>query len=167
MSSCGVSASHIGPAHSPNILATVASAQGKGRVAATFHEGTVGGATKSVLRAVPHLQELGWEFVFYVDAPSDLYDYLRERGHTVEGRRRAVGFSRNWLRRPPGALAKLKHTPGWFAGLSSFIRRHQPDVFHANSLYTAPEALLARAHRVPTFFHVHEMLPDNWKSRVA
>jgi glycosyltransferase involved in cell wall biosynthesis len=145
----------------------VAPTPSKGRVAATFHEGTVGGATKSVLRAVPHLQEMGWEFVFYVDAPSDLYDWLRERGHHVEGRRRQVGFSRNWLRRPPGALAKLKDTPGWFAGLGGFLRRQRPDIFHANSLYTAPEALMARAMGVPTFFHVHEMLPDNRKARLA
>src|SRR3954447_11641863 len=109
-----------------HILHRVATIPGRGRVAATFHEGTVGGATMSVLRAVPHLQELGWEFVFYVDAPSDLYDHLRERGYAVEGRRREVGFSLKWLRAEPGP-AKVRHTPGWFAGINSFIRRQQPD----------------------------------------
>lgn len=133
----------------------------------TFHEGTVGGATKSVLRAVPELERLGWHVAFYVDCPSELYDTLVADGRDVEGRPRAVGFSTQWLRRPPG-LRKLRDTPGWLGGWARFLRRRRPDVVHANSLYTAPEALIARALGVPAVLHVHEMLPlDNWKSDLA
>lgn len=136
------------------------------KVVMTFHEGTIGGATKSVLRAVPELQRLGWDPVFWVDRPSDLYDWLAGEGYVVDGRRRAVGFSRTWLRRPPG-LRKLRDTPGWLAGFARFVRHHRPAVVHANSLYTAPEALIARALGVPAVLHVHEMLPDNAKARLA
>jgi glycosyltransferase involved in cell wall biosynthesis len=112
------------------------------KVCATFHDGHLGGATLSVLNAVPAMAERGIEFAFWVDRPSELHDLLRERGHVVDGARRQVGFSRRWL-----------------AGWLRFLRRQRPDVVHANTLYTLPEAALARALGLPVLFHVHEMLP--------
>jgi glycosyltransferase involved in cell wall biosynthesis len=128
------------------------------KVCATFHDGHLGGATLSVLNAVPALAERGVEFAFWVDRPSELYDLLAERGHVVDGAPRQVGFSRRWLAAPPGPR-KLRGTPGWLAGWMRFLRRERPDVVHANTLYTLPEAAIARAMGLPVLFHVHEMLP--------
>jgi glycosyltransferase involved in cell wall biosynthesis len=48
-----------------------------------------------------------------------------------------------------------------------FLRVQQPDLVHANSLYTFAEALVARSTGLPAFLHVHEMMPANWKSPAA
>jgi len=128
------------------------------KVCATFHDGHLGGATLSVLNAVPELRERGFEFAFWVDRPSDLYELLAEQGHDVDGAPRQVGFSGRWLRTPPGPR-KVRETPAWLAGWTRFLRRRRPDVVHANTLYTLPEAAIARALGLPVLFHVHEMLP--------
>lgn len=139
----------------------------QGTILVVFHEATVGGASRSVLRAVPHLQELGWRVVFWVDRPSEMYDELAAAGYEVDGVRRAVGYSRNWLRRAPDGPRKVLDTPAWFRGFVRHARAVRPDVVHANSAYTLPEGLLARAMRIPVLYHVHEIFPDNWKAGLA
>lgn len=133
----------------------------------TFHEPTVGGASRSLLRALPPMRERGWDFVFYVDDPSPMADELRESGYRVHGRERNVGYSLLWLRHDPGPAHKLRSMPAWFAGLAKVVRAERPALVHANSLYTSAEAILARQMGVPTVLHVHEMLPYNWKGPAA
>lgn len=127
----------------------------------------MGGASRSLLRAIPHMVERGWEYVFYAGDPSPMADELRATGYRVHGRERNVGYSLQWLRHDPGPAAKLRTMPAWFAGLARTIRAERPALVHANSLYTAAEAILARQLGVPTALHVHEMLPYNWKGPAA
>jgi glycosyltransferase involved in cell wall biosynthesis len=136
-------------------------------VAVVLHEPVLGGATVSVLRAVPHLVERGWTPSFWVDRPSPLYDHLAGLGHDVDGAPREVGFSLQWLRHPPGPAAKLRTMPGWFAGLSRFLADRRPALVHANTLYTLADAAVARARRLPVLLHVHEMTPAGWKGEAA
>jgi glycosyltransferase involved in cell wall biosynthesis len=137
------------------------------RVVVVFHEEVLGGATVSVLRAIPHLVERGWEPSFWVPRPSLLYDHLRAAGHDVAGAQREVGFSLQWLRHPPGPAAKLRTMPGWFTGLARFVRERRPALVHANTLYTLADAAVARALRRPVLLHVHEMAPAGWKGAAA
>ena len=137
------------------------------RVAVVFHEPVRGGATVSVLRAIPHLVERGWEPSFWVDRPSELHDHLAAEGYDVDGAPRHVGFSAQWLRHPPGPAAKLRSMPAWFAGLRRFLRDRRPHLVHANTLYTLADAAVARAQRLPVLLHVHEMLPAGRKGAAA
>jgi glycosyltransferase involved in cell wall biosynthesis len=137
------------------------------RIVVVLHEDVLGGATVSLLRAIPHLVERGWEPSFWVDRPSPLYEHLRAQGHDVDGAPRQVGFSLRWLRHPPGPAAKLRTMPGWFAGLARFLRARRPALVHANTLYTLADAAVARAHGIPVLLHVHEMAPDGFKCAAA
>jgi glycosyltransferase involved in cell wall biosynthesis len=138
-----------------------------GPVALLFHEGQTGGASLTVVRVLDELSERGWQFCAYVDSPGPLADLLEAHGVDVDGRRRMVGFSRRWLRHPPGPAAKLRSMPPWFAGLAVWLRRTNPALVHANSLYSLPDALVARACGIPTFLKVLEMLPDGRKGAAA
>lgn len=131
----------------------------------TFHQPELGGAVRSIMRAVPELEALGWRCSFYVPAPGALEDELLDRGADVAGARRDVGFTREWLRRGPDGLRKLGHTGRWLSGWRRFLRERRPDVVHSNSVWTLPEALVARGLGFPTVLHVHEMLPrSRWKA---
>ncbi len=96
-----------------------------------------------------------------------MYDELVASGYEVDGARRAVGYSRNWLRRGPDGPRKVLDTPSWFGGFARHLRKVRPTLVHANSAYTLPEGLLARALGVPVFYHVHEIFPSNWKADAA
>lgn len=135
------------------------------RVLVVFHEETAGGATASLLRAVPHLEERGWSFHFWVSRPSDLFDQLAAAGYDVEGLPRHIGFSLKWLRLDPGPRRKLASMPAWFRGLAQRIRTVKPSLVHANSVYTFLDALVGRTLGAPTILHSHEMLPT-WKGDV-
>jgi glycosyltransferase involved in cell wall biosynthesis len=137
------------------------------RALVIFHEATVGGATRSVLRAVPHLLERGWDLRFHVADPSPLADELRAEGWKVSGAERHVGFSLKWLRHEGTAAHKLRTMPGWFASIRRAVGEHRPAVVHCNSLYTLADAVAVRAQRVPVLLHVHEILPATWKGDAA
>jgi glycosyltransferase involved in cell wall biosynthesis len=136
-------------------------------VALLFHEGEGGGASMAIVRILDLMQERGWRLSAYVDRPGRLSDLLEERGVAVDGRERQVGFSLAWLRHSPGPAAKLKAMPGWFGGLGGWLRRTRPDLVHANGLYSLPDGLLARGLRLPTYLHLHEMLPSGRKGMLA
>ena len=136
------------------------------KVVVIFHEPVLGGATISVLRTIPHLEERGWRFSFWVDRPSPLYDELKARGYDVGGDRRLVAWSLPVLRQPPGVRRRLAGTPPYLARLRRFLRDREPDLVHANSLIALPEALVAR-REAPVLFHVHEMSRDSVRGRIA
>lgn len=132
-----------------------------------FHEGVPGGATLSVLRLVPALKQRGWSFVFWVPAAGELFARLAADGHEVHGAPRHLSYSLRALRLPPGPRRRLLSLPGYFGGLRRLIAEIRPAVLHANSLHAFPEAALARALRVPTVLHVHEMVPQTRKGAIA
>src|SRR4051794_13066690 len=132
-------------------------------VLVVFHQDVLGGATLSVVRMIPHLEERGWNFVFWVDRPTPLFDALDERGLTVTGRPRPVAYSLAALRQPPGLRRRVRATPSYLRAFREFIHQTSPSIVHANSLFTLAEALTARATGTPTVFHVHEMRPRGWK----
>ena len=132
-----------------------------------FHEGKGDGASMATLRAFDELIARGWTLEAYVDGPGRLADLLRDRGVDVTERRRHVGFSLRWLRHPPGPAAKLRSMPSWFAGLAGWLRERRPALVHANSLYSLPDALVARGLGFPTYLQLLEMLPEGRKGAAA
>lgn len=127
----------------------------------------MGGASRSVLRAIPVLAEQGWDFRFHVADPSPLADELRAEGYAVTGAVRQVGFSVKWLRHGGEPGAKLKSMPAWFRSVGRAVREHRPALVHCNSLYTLADGLVARSLGVPVLLHVHEMVPLGWKGQAA
>src|SRR3954452_9958291 len=109
-------------------------------VLVVFHQDVLGGATLSVVRMIPHLEERGWRFAFWVERPSPLFDELRDRGLTVSGRPRPVAYSVTSLREPPGLRRRVLETPSYLRDFRRFIRQTSPSIVHANSLFTLAEA---------------------------
>jgi glycosyltransferase involved in cell wall biosynthesis len=132
-----------------------------------FHQDVLGGATLSVTRMIPHLEERGWRFVFWVERPSPLFDELQDLGLTVSGRSRPVAYSVAALREPPGLRHRALEIPSYLRAFRRFIHETSPSIVHANSLFTMAEALTARSTGTPTVFHVHEMRPRGWKGRAG
>lgn len=135
------------------------------RVAVLFHERHLGGATRSVERIVPLLEEFGWEFSFWVPRPSALYDELAGRGWDVDGAPRTFEYSLRALRLPPGIGRRVTSAPAYVRRLRSFLSERRPALVHANSILTLAEALIARRAGLPTALHVHEMLPLDLRGR--
>lgn len=137
-------------------------------VLVVLHGESMGGATLSVLRLIPALQERGWRFVFWAPRPGEVFDAVTAAGREVHGEPRGlIGYSWKALRVPPGPVVRLGRLPRYFGALRRLIRETDPALVHANSLYTLAEAGLARAHGVPTVLHVHEMVRSNRKGRIA
>lgn len=132
-----------------------------------LHEEIAGGATLSVLRTVPILEDRGWRFVFWAARPSPLCDELCRRGLKVHGAPRPIGYSIAALREPPGIARRLIDTPAYLWRLRALVREIAPDVIHANSFFTLAEALVAATTGSPTVLHVHEMVPDSRKYRIG
>lgn len=141
--------------------------EGPGRVLVALHDELLNGATLSVLRAVPLLEEEGWQFVFWVPQPGPAADWLHERGSRVLGEARPIVSGFEALREPPGAWRRLSATPGYLWRFSKAVRLVAPQLVHSNSLYSYAEALTARALGVPTLLHVHDMAPESRKLAVA
>ena len=136
------------------------------RIVVCFHEPSLGGATRSVERIVPLLEKRGWSFSFWVPRPSALYDELAARGWDVDGAPRSIEYGFRTWRLPPGARARLVATPSYLRRYSSFVRARRPALVHANSILTLTEGLVAKRLGHPVLLHVHEMLPDNLRSRL-
>ncbi len=141
------------------------SEQGK-RVAVAFHEVILGGATRSVLRIVPLLEERGWSFSFWVPKPSELYDHLVEGGWDVDGAPRCIEYSLRTWRLPPGPARRLIAAPGYLRRYRRFLQTRRPALVHANSILSLAEALVASRSGLPTLLHAHEMLPLDLRGRM-
>ena len=116
---------------------------------------------------MPLLEERGWQFRFWAPRPSELFDHIEAQGLHVDGAPRQMSFSLRALRLPPGPRQRITGLPPYLARFRRFARGVRPAVLHANSLATLPEALIGRALRVPTVLHVHEMVPETRKGRLA
>jgi glycosyltransferase involved in cell wall biosynthesis len=136
-------------------------------VAIVLHEPAVGGATTAVLRALPILREEGWRFVFWVPRPGAVADLLEGQGERVMGERRDLRYSWRALREPPGLSRRACGVAGYLRRFGSFVARERPDVVHANTIVTLPEALAARRQGAATLLHVHEMLGTGVRAAAA
>lgn len=137
------------------------------KVLFVLHEDEMGGSSRSLLAALPGLQSRGIEPLFWVPSPGRVANELAQRGLQVEGLPRELRYSLRALRQPPGVLARIPSTARWLRGLRALIARETPDVVHANTLLTLPEAVVARRAGVPVVLHVREMLPGGPRGRVA
>ncbi len=138
-----------------------------GRVALVLHEPGLGGATNAILRALPALERDGWEFCVWAPQPGPAADVLRARGHRVGGEPRPARYSLRALREPPGAWARAGAVPGYLRRFARFLADEAPDLVHANTVVTLPEAIVARASGRASLLHVHEMLLDGPRARAA
>ncbi len=136
------------------------------RVAVAFHEVILGGATRSVLRIVPLLEERGWSFSFWAPKPSELYDHLVEGGWDVDGAPRCIEYSLRTWRLPPGPARRLIAAPGYLRRYRRFLQTRRPALVHANSILSLAEALVASRSGLPTLLHAHEMLPPDLRGRM-
>ncbi len=127
-------------------------------VAVVLHEPGVGGATTAVLRALPALRRDGWRFCFWAPQPGAAAELLTARGESVAGGPRELRYSLRALCEPPGPWARARGVPAYLRAFDAFLAREQPDVVHANTILTLPEALVARRRGTATMLHVHEML---------
>ena len=137
-----------------------------GLVAVAFHEVAVGGASRSILRILPLLESLGWRFTSWTPGPGPLRDALEATGNEVAGTSRLLRYSWRSLRQSPGAIARLQSVPGYLREFQAWVRAQNPDVLHANTLLTIPEALSMR-RRCPTVLYAHETLPSGLKGAAA
>jgi glycosyltransferase involved in cell wall biosynthesis len=137
------------------------------RALIALHEGVAGGATLSVLRCVPILEERGWELAFWAPRPSEVFDRLAAEGRDVVGASPQPAYSRAALRLEPGAVARLRTAPSYFRRFAAAARRARPDLVHANSLTTIGELVAARAVGRRALFHLHEMAPPGRKGALA
>ena len=124
-----------------------------------FHEPHLGGATRSVTRIVPILADRGWQFSFWVDRPSELFDELTAQGFDVGGAPRHISYSARAWRLPPGPVRQARSIPPYMRRFRKFLAERSPDLVHANSIMTGAEALAARGRDRSVLIHVHEMLP--------
>jgi glycosyltransferase involved in cell wall biosynthesis len=132
-----------------------------------LHDPSMNGASIATLRAVPTLVEMGWRFCFWTPAPGSAFEWLRERGAQVSGQPKPVASSIAALREPPGLPRRVLATPGYMTSFARFLKQADPEVVHANSLFSFAEAMLAKRLGRPTMFHVHDMAPSSWKVRAA
>jgi glycosyltransferase involved in cell wall biosynthesis len=137
------------------------------RVLVALHEEVLGGATLSILRCLGALEERGWEFVFWAPRPSEVFDRLAADGRAVGGAPRPLAYSLAALRLPPGALPRLRATPGYLRSFRAYLRSAGVSVLHANSLTTIGEAAAAIGTGTPVVFHLHEMAQRGRKGALA
>ncbi|MBA2536484.1 MAG: glycosyltransferase [Actinobacteria bacterium] len=129
-----------------------------------FHESHVLGGSLSVVRVLDYLASYGWTISGWFPGRGPL---LAEStgALTRQGvREKPIAFSVAGWRRPPGAGARLRRTPGYLRVLRQWLLDVRPDVVHANSLLMLPEATVARALGLPVVVQVHE-LPSSGRKR--
>lgn len=136
-------------------------------VAIVLHDTTMNGASIAAIRAVPHLNQLGWRHCFWVPAPGPAFDWLRERGAEVHGRPKPVHPSLRAMRQGPGLIRNVAASPGYLRSFVRFLTETDPELVHANSLFTFSEALLAHAMRRATMAHIHDLPPADRRIHVA
>jgi glycosyltransferase involved in cell wall biosynthesis len=132
-----------------------------------LHEPELGGATMSVLRALPLLEERGWHFSFWVPGRGAAEQRLRREGREVATAERLLRFSRASLRQPPGPARRMASVPAYLRGWRSWLRTQGADLIHANSILALPEVASRPTGGPPLLLHTHEVLPAGAKGIAA
>ncbi|MDQ2676732.1 MAG: glycosyltransferase family 4 protein [Actinomycetota bacterium] len=138
-----------------------------GKVLVCLHDELMNGASISILRAIPLLEEHGWQFSFWVPSPGPARDHLDALGADVHGLERPIASSVVALRLPPGLRSRARAVPGYLTAFREWVMAKNPDLVHANSLYSFAEALAARRLGFRTLLHVHDMAPPGRKRAAA
>jgi glycosyltransferase involved in cell wall biosynthesis len=134
------------------------------RLAVLFHEGEAQGAGISVERVLPGLRERGWAPHAWFPYRGPLLERIEPLVVSSRFRQGSFAFSaRGWLR-DPGPVKRVGGLPGYFLGLRSMLAELKPDVVHANTLLTLPEATVAHGMGLPVVVHMHELPPSNRKT---
>jgi glycosyltransferase involved in cell wall biosynthesis len=136
-------------------------------VAVALHEPELGGATTALLRVLPELERVGWEFKFWVPGPGAAEAELRRLGHSPATEPRRLRFSRASLRQPPGAARRLASVPGYLQRWRAWLAAQDADLLHANSLLALPETVSRPRAGPPAVLYVHEVLPEGLKGSLA
>jgi glycosyltransferase involved in cell wall biosynthesis len=136
-------------------------------VLVVLHEPDLLGASRAVLRVVPFLEELGWEFAFWAPAPGEAQAQLASRGYRWAGEPRLLRYGWGPLKAPPGPAARMRSVPGYLRRFRRWMEAQSPALVHANTLITIPEAVVARRARRGVVMHVHEVLPRGTRPAVA
>ena len=135
-------------------------------VAVAFHESEIGGATRAVLRIVPLLEARGWRFSFWAPGEGALRSELLARGYSVRTPAPTAVQPRRAPQPRPGPRAASRRCRR-LQCVRTWIATEAPDLVHANTRLTIPEAVLARRGGSATLLHVHEMLLPGPRSRAA
>jgi glycosyltransferase involved in cell wall biosynthesis len=140
---------------------------GPKKVLIVLHSELLGGATISVLRPLPLLEEMGWRFAFWVPSPGPAREWIEAHGYEAHGMPRPLASSLTAFRQPPGIWSRARATPGYLREFARAVRTVAPSVVHANSLYSFEEAAVSRLLRKRVVLHVHDMLPTSRKAGPA
>lgn len=133
------------------------------RALVLFHEDQALGAGTSVLRVVPELAAYGWSVSGWVPGRGPLLDEAGERLETVASAERPLAVSLRGWREAPGVRARARATPAYVRALRATLLRVRPNVVHANTLLSLPEAAIARSYGIPVVTQVHEIPPPGLK----
>jgi glycosyltransferase involved in cell wall biosynthesis len=136
-------------------------------VAVVLHEPQLGGATLSLLRVLPLLEQHGWQFSFWVPGRGGAERELRRQGHAVQTAERLLRFSARSLRERPGPARRLVSLPGYLRSWRHWLSAQDAALVHANTLLSLPEVASRPRGGPPLVLHVHEVLPSGAKGRAA
>jgi len=137
------------------------------RACVVFHEGELQGAGVAIQRLLPGLREAGWSPYGWYGYEGPLLEMVDPLLDGSRFRQNTFGFSVGGWREPPGPARRLANLPGYWAGLRRWLAEVRPDVVHANTLLSIPEATVARAMGFPVVLHVHEMPEPGAKSTLT
>lgn len=148
---------HVRSTTSPGVL----------RLLVLFHEAELLGAGTSVLRAMDELAAYGWTASGWVPGEGPLLAEAQRCLARVEVAERSFAVSRRGWREPPGVLARIARTPAYTRALRHALLRIRPNVVHANTLLSLPEAAIARSCGIPAVLQAHEIPPPGPKRTAA
>ncbi len=130
-----------------------------------MHDSETNGAGIAVMRCVERISTLGWRPAFWLPGPGPGVEAAKAVTPLVWARGRPIRYSLRGLTEAPGPVRRLRATPAYLRDFTATVRRLRPDVLHANTLYTLPEAGCARRLGVPVVVHAHEILRHRPKDR--
>lgn len=136
------------------------------RLLVVFHESEALGAGRAVLNAIEELDGYGWSTSGWFPGRGALLDEAAGLLASTAHLDKPIRYSARGWRSEPGALARLRATPGYLRAFRRSLLRARPHVVHANTLRALPEARVARSLGLPTVIHVHE-LPAAGAKRTA
>jgi glycosyltransferase involved in cell wall biosynthesis len=122
-----------------------------------FHEGVRQGAGVAVERVLPGLRRRGWAPFAWFPHAGPIQDEIEPLVDGSRFRQGYFAFSVSGWRRSPGVARRLAGLPGYFWALRSMLAEVRPDVVHANTLLSLPEAAVAHRMGLPVVLHMHEL----------
>lgn len=139
------------------------------RVVVLDHVAQLSGGEIALLRLLPHLKDVDVHVVLAEDGP--LVGRLHRAGVSVQVL--ALGEASRTLRKGAVRLRGLPTRAVWdsmvhVVRLTRLLRRHRPDLVHANSLKSGLYGgLAARAAGIPLVWHLHDRLDPDYLPRAA